>query len=77
MPRGWEAAHVEANLGDDDLPAKITQAWMGTQQTDRLTKRVEVTVHLCVNLGNGRIEPVNLAQVQAQQEAMLAGDPPL
>ena len=31
-PGGWKAAHVDANLGDDDLSAEITDAWMGAQQ---------------------------------------------
>ena len=77
MPCGWKAAHVDADLGDDDLSAEITDAWMGAQQADRLAKRVEITVHLCVNFTNGGIERIDLAQMQSQQKTMLAGDPPL
>jgi hypothetical protein len=53
------------------------QARMRAQQADRLAGRVEITIHLRVNLPNGGIERTDLAQMQTQQEAMLAGDPPL
>ena len=76
MACGWEAAHVDADLGDDDLSTQITQARMRAQQADHLAKRVEITVHLRVNLPNGGIERINLAQMQTQQEAMLAGECP-
>ena len=77
MPGGCEAAHVDADLGDDDLSAEITDAWVGAQQAYGLTERGEGTVHLRVDLEDGGLECVDLAQVQSQQKAVLAGDPPL
>ena len=74
MPSGREAAHVDANLGNDDLSAEITDAWMGAQQAHGLTERVEIAVHLRVDLEDGGIVRINLAQMQSRQKAVLAGD---
>jgi len=41
-----KTAHVDADLGDDDLRGQVTDAWDGPQQTDRLTERVKIAVHL-------------------------------
>ena len=46
MRGGGEAAHVGADLGDDDLRGQVTDAGDGPQQPHRLTERVEVAVHL-------------------------------
>jgi len=62
MPCGWKAAHVDADLGDDDLSAEITDAWMGAQQAYGLTERVEIAVYCLVDLEDGRLERVDLAQ---------------
>jgi hypothetical protein len=72
-----EAAHVGADLGDDDLPGEVTDARDGPQLMHRLAERVEIAVHLRVDLGDGGVERINLAQMQAQQEAMALGDAPL
>src|SRR3954466_10464516 len=53
VARGREAAHVDADLGDDDLRGQVTEAGDGAQQPDRLTERVEIAVHLLVDLGDG------------------------
>src|SRR3954465_14295488 len=71
---GREAAHVDADLGDDDLRGQVTDAGDRAQQPDRLTKRVEIAVHLLVDLGNGDLQGIDLTQVQAQQEAVALGD---
>src|SRR3954466_7701776 len=71
---GREAAHVDADLGDDDLRGQVTEAGDRAQQPDRLTKRVEIAVHLLVDLGNGDLQGIDLTQVQAQQEAVALGD---
>src|SRR4051812_15447400 len=67
---GREAVHVDANLGDDDLRGQVTDAGDGAQQPDRLTERVEIAVHLLVDLGDGGRQGIDLTQVQAQQEAV-------
>jgi len=61
-----ETSHVGAGLGDNDLSGQVTDAWDGPRQADRLTERVEVTARLRVDLGDGGIERIDLAQVQAQ-----------
>src|SRR3954462_5909952 len=71
---GREAAHVDADLGDDDLRGQVTDAGDGAQQPDRLTERVEIAVHLLVDLGDGGLQGIDLTQVQAQQEAVALGD---
>jgi hypothetical protein len=45
------------------------------QQPDRVTERVEFTVHLPVDVGDGHIQRLDLAQMQTQQEAMSIRDP--
>ncbi len=67
MAGGREAAHVDADLGDDDLRGQVTEAGDGAQQPDRLTERVEIAVHLVVDLGDGGLQSIDLTQVQAQQ----------
>lgn len=81
MPRGGEPVHIsetkwfarDADLGNDDLRGQVTDAGNGPQQADRPAgsaqadtplRQGEIAVHL-------RVE---LAQVQAQQEAVPLGD---
>jgi len=73
---GGEPAHVGADLGDDDLGGQVTDAGDGAQQLDRLAERVQAAVHLRVDLGQGGVERVDLAQVQPQQEPVPVGDAP-
>lgn len=75
MPGGGEAAHVGADFRDDHLRGQITDARDGPQQPHRDPERVEFAVHFRVDLGDGGAERIDLAQVQAQQEAMALGDP--
>ncbi len=74
MAGGGEPAHIDADLGNDDLSGQVTDARDGPQQADRLAERVEVAVHLRVDGGDGGIKRINLAQVQAQQEAVPHGN---
>ena len=71
-----EAAHVGADFGDDDLRGQITDPRDGPQEAHRLAERVETAVHLRVDLGDGGIEAIDLAQMQAQQEAVPLSDAP-
>ena len=61
MPGGRKAAHVGADLGDDDLSGQVTDAWDAPQQLDCLAKRAEIAVHLGIDLGDGDIERIDLA----------------
>ena len=43
---------------------RITLCWKGSRSR----------VHLCIDLGNSGVECINVAQMQAQQEAVSFGD---
>ena len=77
MTGGGKAGHVDADLRDDHLRGQVTDARYGPQLADRLAERVQVTVHLRVDLGHGGGKRVELAQVKTQQEAMPVCDPAL
>ena len=70
MAGGREAAHINANLGDDDLCAQVADAWNATQQADCRTKGLEIVLHPLVDLSGGVIQHVDLAQMQAQLEKL-------
>jgi hypothetical protein len=63
MSHGREAAHVDADLGDNDLSTQLIHAGKRARQSHGLAKRVEVAVHLLVEFEDG-VERVDLAQVQ-------------
>jgi hypothetical protein len=71
MSGGGEAAHVGADFRNDDLSGEVTDPGDGPQLADRLAERVEPAVHLRVDLANGGLERLNLAQVQTQQKAVM------
>ncbi len=64
MGGSGKTAHLGADFGDDHLGAQITDPRDGPQQADGLAERVEIAVHLCVDLGNGGVQRLDLAQVQ-------------
>ncbi len=64
MSGGGEAAHVEADLGEDDLRGELSNAWDGDEQADCIAERAEVAFHLGVDGGDGRGQRVDLAQVR-------------
>ena len=66
MAGGGEANDVGADFRDDDLSGEVTDAGDGPQLADRLAERVEIAVHLRIDLGDGRVECINVAQMQAQ-----------
>jgi len=74
VPRGREAGHVDADLGDDHLRGQITDAGMVRNLTDRLTERVEFAVHLLVDVGDRGIERVDLHRCRRSRKAMTFGD---
>src|SRR3712207_6163544 len=47
---GGEAAHVEADLGEDHLRGEVADPGVGAEQPDRVAERVEVALHLGVDL---------------------------
>ena len=72
---GGEAAHVEADLGEDDLGGELTDAGDGGEERDRFAERAEVALHLRVDGGDGGGERVDLAEVQAEEEAVVRARP--
>src|SRR5215203_1840544 len=74
MAGGGEAAHVEPDFREDDLPAQVTDAGDRAQLADGVAERAEVALHLGVDLGDGGVQSVDLPEVQAQQEAVTVGD---
>ena len=75
MSRRGEAAHVGADLGQNDFSGERADARDGREQRDRLTERVEVALHLGVDGGDGGGQRVDLAEVQAEQEAVVRARP--
>jgi len=74
MAGGGEAAHVGADFRDDDLSGQVTDAGDSPQLADHLAERADIAVRLRVDLGDGRVECTNVAQMQAQREAVPFGD---
>lgn len=70
-----EAAHIGADLGQDHLRGEVTDARDRRRHLHHLTGRAEVALHLRVDRRNGLPQPVVLAQVHAEQEAMMVADP--
>ena len=76
MGRGGEAAHVAADLGHDGPGGEIADAGNGPQQAHRITERVEIALHLGVDLPKRLRQRVVLAEVQAEQKAVALPDAP-
>ena len=66
-----EPAHVDADLGDDDVGAKVLDARDRYYLVDCGTKGPKVRLHLRVERGHSGIESVDLIEMKAQQEAMV------
>ncbi len=74
MPGGREAAHIAADLGQDDFGAEDADAGNGGQELDGGAKGLDLGVDLLIDLFDCRVDRVDLLQMQAQQEAMMPGD---
>ena len=70
MAGGWKAAHIGADLGNDNLRGQVTDARDGPQLADRVTERVKIAIHLGVDLGDGGVECIEVPQMQTQWEAV-------
>jgi hypothetical protein len=70
----WEARHVDADLGDEDLGGGVADSGCGRQDFDFGTKGLDGRAHLLVDGGNGALESLDLVQVQLEQEAMMLPD---
>ena len=73
MTGGGEAAHVGADLGDDRLRAQRAHPGGGAHEFDGDPKGGKTFVHLPINGGDRGIDPIDLPEMQLQQEPMMAG----
>ena len=71
MPGGREAAHVDADLGDDDPAGQRADAWNCGQVLRGGAKGSEIGFDLLVDLSDRRVHGIDLLQMEAQQEAMM------
>ena len=71
-----EPAHVDADLGDDDVGAEVLDARGRHYQLDCGAKGPKVCLHLRVDRRHGGIESVDLIEMKAKQEAMVFRHPP-
>src|ERR1700694_1087891 len=76
MSHSGEAAHVEADLGDDHFRAERAYAGDGPDEVDGGAKGGEAVLHLPVNRPDGCIETIDLAEMELQQKTMMGRQPP-
>src|SRR5216683_368485 len=70
-----ESAHVDPDLGDDDVGAEVLDSWNRYYEVDCGAKGPKVRLHLRVHRHGGGIESVDLIEMKAQQEAMVLRHP--
>ena len=66
-----EPAHVDPDLGGDDLCAEVFDAGNRHYEVDCGAKGPKVCRNLCVDRGHSGIESVDLIEMKAQQETMV------
>ena len=76
MALAREAAHVDADLGDDDLGTELADARNSAQDLDRRAKGLDVGLDLLVNSGYGLTEGGHVVQMQPQHEPVMCGHAP-
>src|SRR5215471_12866313 len=64
-------AHVDADLGDDDVGAEVLDARNRRDQLDGSAKGPQAFLHLCIDFGNGGLKSIDLIEVKTQQKAVL------
>jgi len=63
MAVGWDATHVDADLGDDHLGAEGLDTRGRAQLFDGGTKGLDVGLHLLVDLSDGGFEAIDLLEM--------------
>ena len=66
-----EPAHVDADLGDDDVGAEVLDARDRRDQLDGGAKGPQAFLHLRIDRRHGGFESVDVIEMKAQQEAVL------
>ena len=75
MSGGREAAHVAADFGEDDASTQFVDAGNGSQELDRGSKGLDLSVDLLIDLSNGSVNRVDMLEEKAQHEPMMVGHP--
>ena len=73
MGGGGEAAHVGADLGEDDGGRERAHAGDGGQPRGGLAERFEALAQLGVDLGDGGVDRIRLAEVDPEQQTLMVG----
>ena len=75
MRCGGEAAHVGADLGDQDLSGAPTHPGDGVQVGDGRLERTDPLGDLAADVLDGLVEEGQVGQLLGQQEPLVRGDP--
>jgi hypothetical protein len=75
MPLDREAARVVANLGHDDPGAEVAAPRIVVRMVIAVRKGSTLVSTSRIDLGNRRVDGVDLLEVQLQQEAVVVGHP--
>jgi hypothetical protein len=75
MGGGGEAAHVGADLGDDDGGRERADPGDNGQPRGSVAERLEAVAQLGVDLGDGGVDGIGLAEVDPKQQALMVGGP--
>jgi hypothetical protein len=70
-----ESAHVDPDLGDDDVSAEVLDARDRYYEVDCGAKGPKVRLHLRVERGHGGIKSIDLIEMKTKQKAMVLRDP--
>ena len=76
MSLAREAAHIDADFGDDDLGTEWADARNSGQDLDCRAKGLDVGLDLLVDSGNGLIKGIHVVQMQPQHEPVMGGNAP-
>jgi hypothetical protein len=72
--RGREAAHVDPDLGDDDLGGALPDAGDGGEPAELLIERAEQFGHLPVESADARRQVVDMGEVFTQHDPVVFGE---
>jgi hypothetical protein len=59
---GREAAHVAADFGEDDASAQLVDAGNGSQELDRGSKGLDLSIDLLIDLSDGCVNRVDMLE---------------
>jgi hypothetical protein len=59
---GREAAHVAADFGEDDASAQLVDAGNGSQELDRGSKGLDLSVDLLIDLSDGCVNRIDMLE---------------